>query len=256
VTPSGDGAGEAAMRPRFSLVVPAFDEERLLPDLLDSVDAARRAYSGGADSIEVVVADNASTDRTAEVAAARGCRVVGVERRMIAAARNGGAREARGEVLGFIDADSRIHPDTFTVIDELLASGRYVGGATGIRPERWSPGIAATWFVLSPIAWALRLDAGVVFCRRHDFETVGGYPEDRLFAEDVAFLMRLRNLGRRRGQTLARNTRAKAVTSARKFDEHGDWHYFRVIAQAGPLLFRPSALAPRWVTAYWYNRRR
>jgi glycosyltransferase involved in cell wall biosynthesis len=238
------------------LVVPAFDEERLLPKLLDSVDAARGAYSRGPDAIEVVVADNASRDRTAEVARTRGCRVVHVEKRMIAAARNAGAGAATGEILGFIDADSRIHPDTFGVLDEVLASGRFVGGATGIRPERWSPGIAATWAVLSPIAWALRLDAGVVFCRRDDFDAVGGYPEDRLFAEDVAFLLRLRRLGRSRGQILARDTRAKAVTSARKFDEHGDWHYFRMMAHAGPLLFRPSALVPRWLTAYWYDRRR
>ncbi len=237
-------------------MVPAFDEERLLPTLLDSVDAARESYSGGPGAIEVIVADNASTDRTAEVAIARGCRVVRVERRMIAAARNGGARAALGEVVAFIDADSRIHPDTFTVIDALLASRRFVGGATGVRPERWSLGIAATWAVLSPIACALRLDAGVVFCRHADFDAVGGYPEDRLFAEDVAFLMRLRRLGRGRGQTLARNTRAKAVTSARKFDEHGDWHYFRVMIRAGPLMFRPSALVPRWLTAYWYDRRR
>jgi glycosyltransferase involved in cell wall biosynthesis len=253
VTPSRDGAGPGT-RPRFSLIVPAFDEEQLLPKLFDSVDAARRACTRGA--VEVIVADNASTDRTADVASSRGCRVVRVGRRMIAAARNGGARAALGEVLGFIDADSRIHPDTFTVIDEILSSGRFVGGATGIRPERWSPGIAATWLALTPIAWALGLDAGVVFCRHDDFESVGGYPEDRLFAEDVAFLMRLRRLGRSRGQSLARDTRAKAVTSARKFDVHGDWHYFRVILRATPFLFRRTARPPRWLTEYWYERRR
>jgi glycosyltransferase involved in cell wall biosynthesis len=246
----------APARPRFSLVVPAFDEERLLPRLLDSVDAARERYGRGPEAVEVVVADNASTDRTAEIAASRGCRVVSVERRLIAAARNGGARASRGEVLGFIDADSRIHPDTFGVIDALLASGRFVGGATGVRPERWSLGIAATWLLLSPAAWALGLDAGVVFCRREDFEAVEGYPEDRPFAEDVAFLMRLRRLGRTRGQRLARDTRAKAVTSARKFDDHGDWHYFRLVLLAGPLLLRPGAPIPAWLAGYWYERRR
>ena len=51
--------------PRFSLVVPAHNEEGYLPRLLDSVERARDAYSGGRDAIEVVVADNASNDRTA-----------------------------------------------------------------------------------------------------------------------------------------------------------------------------------------------
>jgi len=244
-----------SQEPRFSLVVPAFNEERLLPALLNSVETARAAYSRGAAAVEVIVADNASTDGTAELARMRGCTVVHVETRMIAAARNGGARAARGEIIGFIDADSVIHPETFDVIDRLIVSGRYVGGATGILPERWSLGIAATWYTLSPIAWALGLDAGVVFCRREDFDAVGGYPEDRLFAEDVAFLMRLRRLGRTRGQRLARGTAAKAVTSARKFDTYGDWHYFRVMISAGPLILSRRT-PPPWVTGYWYRPRR
>jgi glycosyltransferase involved in cell wall biosynthesis len=74
--------------PRFSLIVPAHEEERYLPRLLDSVDRARAAYRGGPEAVEVVVADNASTDRTAEIARARGCRVARVEKRAIAAARS------------------------------------------------------------------------------------------------------------------------------------------------------------------------
>ena len=62
--------------PRISLVIPAHNEESYLPDLLDTVDLARARYSAGPDEIEVVVADNASSDRTAEIARARGCRVV------------------------------------------------------------------------------------------------------------------------------------------------------------------------------------
>ena len=119
------------MPPRFSLIIPAYNEERLLPRLLDSVDGARSAYADAdsveadsieadsieADSIEVIVADNMSTDRTAQIAAARGCRVVRVAKRVIAAARNGGAQVARGEILCFIDADSRVHPQTFVAIE-------------------------------------------------------------------------------------------------------------------------------------------
>ena len=61
------------MLPRFSLIIPPYNEERLLGRVLDSVDAARTAYGRG-DAIEVIVADNASTDRTAVIAATRGCR--------------------------------------------------------------------------------------------------------------------------------------------------------------------------------------
>lgn len=82
--------------PRFSLVIPAFNEARYLPRLLDSVDQARHAYRGGPAEVEVIVADNMSTDDTAAIAAARGCKVTSVTKRVIGAVRNGGAAVATG----------------------------------------------------------------------------------------------------------------------------------------------------------------
>jgi len=133
------------------MVIPAYNEEAWLPRLLDSAGIARERYRGGADAIEIIVADNDSTDATAHIARAHGFKVVTVEKRAIAAARNGGAKLARGEFLCFIDADSRIHPETFNAIDAALAAGRFVAGATGIHPERWSVGIAATWLLALPL---------------------------------------------------------------------------------------------------------
>jgi glycosyltransferase involved in cell wall biosynthesis len=95
-------------------------------------------FAGGGEEIEEIVADNDSTDRTAEVAAAHGARVVHVAKRRIGAARNGAARVARGEILCFIDADSAVHPQTFDAIDERMKSDRYVWGVTGARLDRKS----------------------------------------------------------------------------------------------------------------------
>lgn len=58
----------------LSLVIPAHNESVLLPRLLDTVDVARGCFRGGASAIEVIVADNASTDDTAEIGRGRGCR--------------------------------------------------------------------------------------------------------------------------------------------------------------------------------------
>lgn len=244
----------ATRTPRFSLIVPAYNEESYLPRLLDTVDAARSRYRGGRDEVEVVVADNASTDATAELARRRGCRVVRVEKRVIAAARNAGARAARGRVFAFVDADFRIHPETFNAIESVLASGTVIGGATGVKMERVSLGLAVTYMLLIPLVWATGMDAGVVFCRREDFEAVGGYNEGRLFAEDVQFLWELKRLGRTRGQKLARVTSAKAIASARKFDKYGDWHYLTAIGTIGWRLLTGRS-AGEFVRAYWYDDR-
>jgi len=148
------------------VIIPAWNEEKYLPRLLDSIDAARARWAalqfdtraredGNAivnrqsaivnlesclrghddDDIEVIVADNASTDRTGEIARARGCRVAFVEKRLIAAARNGGAKRARGEILCFVDADYRIHPNTFDHIDRVM-SARH---DDGVSTESHSP---------------------------------------------------------------------------------------------------------------------
>ena len=241
--------------PRFSLVIPAWNEEALLPRLLDTVDVARARFRRGPDAVEVILADNASTDRTAALARDHGCRVVRVEMRSIAAARNGGANAARGEVVAFVDADMRIHPETFNAIDAALATDRYVGGATGVRLERWSLGILVTWLFLIPWVVLLRMDTGVVFLLRADFERVGGYEESRAFAEDVALLIALKRLGRSRGQTLVRVKSAKALASMRKFDRYGDWHYFWLFARLGFLMLRRPHASTQLVRRYWYEDR-
>jgi glycosyltransferase involved in cell wall biosynthesis len=241
---------------RFSLIIPAYNEEAYLPSLLNSVAEARARYAGGPDEIEVVVVDNASADATADLARSGGCRVVREDRRIIAAVRNTGARNARGQVLVFVDADTVMHPDTFNAIDRSLSTGKVIAGASGVKMQRMSLGIAVTYALMVPMVWLTRMDTGVVFCRRKDFEAVGGYNEDRLFAEDVQLLWDLMQLGRKRGQKLARITSAKAIFSTRKFDKYGDWHYVSLSLRLlyGWLFSQSSlnAVARR----YWYGHQR
>lgn len=241
------------MQPHISLVIPAHNEQALLPRLLATVNAARARYRGGAAAVEVIVADNASTDATATVARERGCTVVPVAERRIASARNGGAAAARARLLAFVDADSRIHARTFTAVADAMADDRWVAGATGVRLERWSLGIAVTYAILVPWVWALRMDTGVVFCRRSDFEAVGGYDERRLFGEDVQLLWDLRRLGRRRGQRLVRLRRVKAIASMRKFDRWGDWHYLTRLFRLLPSMLRHPEASTGFARRYWYG---
>ena len=131
--------------PELSLVIPAYNEERYLPRLLTSLAEASARYAAGGGSVELIVADNQSTDATARVAADGGAQVVRVEERRIAAARNGGAAAARGRNLAFLDADTvRVHPDTFAAVTAALADPRVVAGRPGVR---WSAG---RWVSPSP----------------------------------------------------------------------------------------------------------
>src|SRR5215212_9757160 len=92
--------------PMISFIVPAYNEEH---ELSGTLSAIRQAASDATQPYEVIVVDDASTDATPEIASAAGAKVVPINRRHIAAARNAGARAAQGDYLFFIDADTRIN---------------------------------------------------------------------------------------------------------------------------------------------------
>lgn len=253
------------VRPKISLVVPAYNEAAYLPRLLDTVAVAQNRYRQGANQIQVIVADNASTDETPQIALERGCRVERIEKRLIAAARNGGAAAAEGEIVAFADADFRIHPETFNYIDSVMADSGYIGGATGLTMERWSPGITTTWRLIMPPLWLLGMDGGVWFCRRSDFVETGGFDESRPMGEDVAFLSRLKRLGakRRPKQRLATRFTAQrlglrpalAINSSRKWDQHGDWHMIADVFRGAYCFLFARRRFQEYVARYWYEDR-
>jgi glycosyltransferase involved in cell wall biosynthesis len=237
--------------PRFSVVIPAYNEARYLPRLLDSLEAAIAAYPGGRAAMEIVVADNASTDETAAIARSRGCVVAAVEKRCIAAARNGGARAASGDIFCFVDADTLVHARTFLAIDETLARPGVAIGATSVVAERYSLPIALIFGMLRVVMWAANLDGGVVFCRKADFERCGGYDEHLMIAEDVRFLRDMKRLGR-----FGRARGARAIMSVRKCDARGDWHLFTLGPRVLWQMVRSTDAMPDFVRAYWYDDRR
>lgn len=241
--------------PAISLVIPAHNEERLLPRLLASVERARDAYRAGGDQVEVIVANDSSTDRTGDLARELGARVVEVSARNIGAARNAGAAAAIGAIIAFVDADNQVHPETFNEIERQLARPDIIAGATGATMERWSLGIRLAYAVASAAVWITNVDTGVVFCRREDFAAIHGYRESMRYAEDVMFLLDLWGLGRTRGQRLVRARRAKIIFSARKFDQFGDWHYLAMIF-AAPVIAPFRRLRERFADTYWYNESR
>ena len=87
----------------ISFIIPAHNEEALIGQTLSALHESVRTLG---ESYEIIVANDASTDRTAAIALEHGARLVAVDRREIAAARNAGARAATGDLLIFVDADT------------------------------------------------------------------------------------------------------------------------------------------------------
>jgi glycosyltransferase involved in cell wall biosynthesis len=236
--------------PLVSLIIPARNEEAFLNPLLESVAVARAAFTYGPEAIEVIVVDNDSTDCTSEIGNDLGCLVVSCSERSIAAVRNAGAAAAQGEIVIWVDADSVVHPDLFNAVVTTLSENVIVG-ATGIRMSRSSVGIALTMLVVRALTKLASVGPGVVFCRRDDWEAVRGYDESRLYAEDVKFQTDLKRLGRPRGQGFAWAKNVPTISSARKYDRHGDWHALNLLWQwfRGPRAFKEFA------ESYWYGER-
>jgi hypothetical protein len=130
-------------------------------------------------------------------------------------------------VIVTIDADSRMSPAMLREIDRLIRTGRYVGGGAVVRPERWSLGIALTGVVLGLVLVRHGVSAAVLWCRREDFEAIGGFDERLVSVEDLDLAKRLKARGKSTGRRFATITRAHVVTSTRKFDDLGDWYLLR-----------------------------
>src|SRR5262245_14702185 len=109
----------------ISFVIPAYNEELLLGRTLDALNDAAGAL---AQPYEVIVVDDASTDKTATVAQERAARVVPVNHRQIAATRNAGAREAAGGMLIFVGADTVVTRAAGRAAVAAMRSGAAGGG--------------------------------------------------------------------------------------------------------------------------------
>lgn len=207
--------------PRFSILIPACNEEDFLPQCLESIKVAATPFP---DQVEIIVALNRCTDRTEEIALNYGAKVVREDSRNLARIRNAAAELATGEIIVTIDADSRMTDDMLVEIDRLLRTGRSIGGGVTIRPERWSLGILVTVLLLAVLLLWRRVSGGLFWCLRKDFEEIGGFNENLVSLEDLDFARRLKAYGKSQGKRFTTIKKAHIITSCRKWDMFGDWY--------------------------------
>jgi glycosyltransferase involved in cell wall biosynthesis len=240
---------------KISIVIPAFNEEKLLGATLRRVQVARRAFAAIGWESEVVVCDNNSTDGTAALARAEGARVVFEPVNQIGRARNAGAAAATGDWLVFIDADSHPSPELFREVAMAIRSGRCLaGGCTVVLDGRYPVAafFAGCWNLLSRVGrWAA---GSFIFCEAAAFREVGGFSLDLYASEEIELFKRLKRSARRAGKQVRILHRHPLVTSARKLHLYTPAEHVR-------FLFRTvwgggRTLTSREACHTWYDGRR
>ena len=192
----------------ISIIVPVHDEAAIIATALQALAPFRQRGA------EVIVVDGGSQDGTAELARPHADGVIGAKRGR-GAQMNAGARIARGEMLLFLHADTKLPPDA----DRLVVRG--LAGANGwgrfdVHIEGQSPLLALVAVLMN---WRSRLTGiatgdQAIFASRKIFAEAGGFPEIPLM-EDIAFSQRLKGIARPICLT------AQVVTSGRRWERHG-----------------------------------
>ena len=231
----------------ISFIIPAYNEELELSSTIAAIRHA--AATGTAQPYEIIVVDDASTDATAEIAATAGARVISINRRQIAAARNAGARAANGQYLFFVDADTRI--GQAHVVEGIAALGAgYAGGSARAMMNGFIPLWGRIFLrVFSSLYFGLNLGAGAfLFTTRRNFDATGGFDEKYFVGEEVYFSLALKKLGR------FKVLREPILTSGRKLRMYSARH---VLARLFRLIVGgPIAARSRDKLELWYDGKR
>ena len=244
-----------ASTPALSVVVPAYNEEKLLPGTLAHLGRAVPEAGWAAGDWELRVADNASTDATPVLARAAGAVVVPEAERQIARARNAGAREARGRWLLFVDADTRPSRALLARTREAMASGGCCGGGAQVAGDGAAAGVRALigcWNLAS--RWGRLACGAFLFCRADAFRELGGFDESLYAAEELDLSWRLRRWGRARGLDFVILRGPRLDTSLRKLELYSAGELAGMALRGA--LHPHRALRDRRFLDHWYDGRR
>jgi glycosyltransferase involved in cell wall biosynthesis len=230
----------------ISFIVPAWNEESLLGATIDAIKNSARQLPI---TSEIIVVDDTSTDQTADIAIAHGARVVRVQHRQIAAARNAGAKQAHGDVLFFVDADTIITEEVVQAAIECMQHGA-VGGGCRFQFDGHIPPYAR---ILEAITVRLYYFVGIaagcfIFCTREAFDRVHGFNGQLYAAEEGAMSLALRRQG---GFVILRE---RVTTSGRKLRTCS---LREILAPIARIVFHGNRyLSNRQDMEIWYGERR
>jgi glycosyltransferase involved in cell wall biosynthesis len=221
---------------RLSFAIPAYNEEAYLGACLESILAQTRELG---DAVEIVVVNNASTDRTREVALGYpGVRVVDEPQKGLTFARQAGFAASTGELIANVDSDSRLTPGWVQrVLDEFAADPKLVGlsgpfiyyDMSGSQRLSVHVFYVIAWLVYAINRWVLRagsmVQGGNFVLLRDGLEKIGGFNTAiSFYGEDTDIARRMSQVGK-----VKFTFRLKMYSSARRLKKEGTmtmaWRY-------------------------------
>lgn len=226
---------------KLSFVIPAWNEENLIGATIDSIQHSAKNFD-----FEIIVADDASDDRTAEIANELGARVVTCNNRQIGPTRNDGAAVATGDILIFVDADTIVSKDVVEETVEAIKNGAVAGGSFPTF-EGKIPLLAKILTPTLQIAFRfLRVAAGAyMFCTPESFEKAGRFDSKFFAAEEVHLSNKLHKYG------TFKTIHSRVITSSRKFRTHSTFEILMTLL----LVSIPGVRHIKKRKKLWYGER-
>ena len=240
---------------KISIVVPAFNEEKLISETLRRINTAAAVFSERGWGSELIVCDNNSTDRTAELAKEAGAQVVFEPVNQIARARNTGASAASGDWLLFIDADSYPQPELFADVAMAIESGDCLAGGSTVKLDASPLAGRLAIVVWNCISRSTRSCAGsFIFCEASAFRRIGGFSLELFVTEELELSKRLRKLAKESGKRIVILHQHPLTTSSRKLGLYSGWEHVRFMGRTVLGLGRTLKSAKE--CHIWYDGRR
>ena len=239
---------------KISIVVPAFNEEKFLGETLAQIKSASNALAEIGWETELIVCDNNSNDRTADIARAAGATVVFEPVNHISRARNSGAAAATGDWLVFVDADSHPSRELFADMAGEIRSGNCLAGGATIR---WDQKYFVTELMMpllnAGFRWRRLLHGCFIFIEAATFQKLGGFSTETFCGEDWELSWRLQKLAKETGKRLVILHRHPIMTSTRRWENRSVIVPFKVLYH---VIFVPRRIkVSREAARRWYDGR-
>jgi len=212
----------------LSIIIPTLNEEKYLPSLLEEIK--KQNFS----DYEIIVADGGSEDKTVKIARNYGCKIV--KGGLPAKGRNEGAKEARGDIFLFMDADNIFLPENFlkNLLEEFkkrkLNLASFPIYPAGIWFDKFAYGVYNFWVNLTQKFSAYATNS--ILVKKEIHQKIGGFDEEIKMAEDHSYVKRARKSGK-----FGFIKTEPVLTSTRRFEQDGRFKTYLKYFLAGIHLF-------------------